>query len=301
MINAINNKDFLGDNLTQYENDSRIFLPKKTPVIIRVIGKSINTLSKNLKKPFDEFIINAMQETMKFLCEHIHGCKLAYTHPYEINLLLIDYDKANTTACFNNDLQKLVSVTASMATMKFNKVFSKSVDDFCKEKLQGPEPWKNLEDCDRKYINNLLQAASKGAFFESKAFALPQDEVNNYFTSRQTEFSFKSIMIVAQAHFKHEYIQNKTSIELQHMLYNKKCINYSDFPVHLKRGSCCIRERYFTPHEKGEDTYINPITGNPEPGMWKSRWIIEKETPIFSRNPEYINDFVYLLTDDTKN
>lgn len=92
-------KDELGDRMkSYYENRSKTFLVRRTPVIIRLDGKAFHTFTRGFNKPFDEAMCNAMQETMKYLCENIQGCVLGYTQSDEITLVLIDYQKLTTDA-----------------------------------------------------------------------------------------------------------------------------------------------------------------------------------------------------------
>ncbi len=63
--------------------------------------------------------MSAMQTTMQYLCENIQGCVLGYTQSDEITLILIDYQKLNSSAWFDYEVQKLCSISASMATMAF--------------------------------------------------------------------------------------------------------------------------------------------------------------------------------------
>lgn len=104
-------KDELGDRMkSYYENRSKTFLARRTPVIIRLDGKAFHTFTRGFNKPFDEAMCNAMQETMKYLCENIQGCVLGYTQSDEITLVLIDYQKLTTDAWFDYNVQKMCSV-----------------------------------------------------------------------------------------------------------------------------------------------------------------------------------------------
>ena len=60
---------------------------------------------------------------MKYLCENIQGCVFGYTQSDEITLILVDYKKLTSSAWFDYEVQKMCSIAASMATMKFNQVF----------------------------------------------------------------------------------------------------------------------------------------------------------------------------------
>lgn len=125
-----NNKDSLGDRMKGYENISRIYLTRRTPIIIRIDGKAFHSFTRGFARPFDDVLIKSMQDTAKYLCENIMGCKLAYTQSDEISLLLVDYEKIETQAWFDNNLQKIVSVAASMATMAFNKAFKDNIINY---------------------------------------------------------------------------------------------------------------------------------------------------------------------------
>lgn len=111
-------RDDLGDRMKDYyESRSKTRLTRRMPVIIRLDGKAFHTFTKGFKKPFDMIMVKAMQETMKYLCENIQGCVLGYTQSDEITLVLVDYNKLDTGAWFDYDVQKLCSVSASMATL----------------------------------------------------------------------------------------------------------------------------------------------------------------------------------------
>ena len=71
--------DSLGDRMKGYEGVSRNFLTRRVPAIIRLDGKAFHTFTKGMEKPFDPVLTQAMQETMKYLCENIQGCVLGYT------------------------------------------------------------------------------------------------------------------------------------------------------------------------------------------------------------------------------
>ena len=121
-------RDDLGDRMKDYyESRSKTRLTRRMPVIIRLDGKAFHTFTKGFKKPFDMIMVKAMQETMKYLCENIQGCVLGYTQSDEITLVLVDYNKLDTDAWFDYDVQKLCSVSASMATLIFNSRFQEQI------------------------------------------------------------------------------------------------------------------------------------------------------------------------------
>lgn len=118
--------DELGTRMkTNYEKIPQIKLMRRTPVAIRLDGRSFHTFTRGFKRPFDPILISSMQKTMKYLCENIQGCVLGYTQSDEITLILQDYKTHETEAWFNYEVQKMCSISASMATMAFNKEFTR--------------------------------------------------------------------------------------------------------------------------------------------------------------------------------
>lgn len=243
-------KDEFGNRMKGYENVFRQILPQRLPVIIRIDGAHFHTYTRGMTKPFDELLIKAFWETSKYLAQNIMGCKLIYHQSDEISILLTNYDKLTTQSWFENNLQKIVSVSASMATAKFNEVFKEYYQD------------KPL------------------ATFDSRAWALPHDEVTNYFLWRQQDATKNSVSMVAQANFDHKELQGLSGSQLQDKLFLEKGINWNDLPTWQKRGAC-ITKQFF---KKGEAT--------------RSMWDVDLNIPIFSQNREYINQYVYLSRDE---
>ncbi len=283
-----NNKDSLGDRMKGYENISRIYLTRRTPIIIRIDGKAFHSFTRGFAKPFDDILVKSMQNTAKYLCENIMGCKLAYTQSDEISLLLVDYEKLETQAWFDNNLQKMVSVAASMATMAFNKAFVENYYNFegnvaQEYEMEGRTEW---VDKSEPYFSIYKQAINKGAMFDARAFILPKEEVNNYFIWRQQDATRNSIQMVAQSNFSHKELQGKSCNILQDMLHEQKGINWNDYPTVYKRGSCIIKiEDGITQYDE-----VGNICGYTE----RTKWIVDKEIPIFTQDRDYINKYVML-------
>ena len=240
-------KDNLGDRMKEnYENRAKTKLLRKTPVIIRLDGKAFHTFTRGFKKPFDEILTLTMQRTMLALCKEVQGCVLGYTQSDEITLVLTDYTKLETSAWFDYDVQKICSISASIATLAFNKYFLKEVQNHY-ESIAG------LAEC------VYYQAWLKGAFFDARCFNVPKEEVTNCILWRQQDATRNSINAVGQAYFSHKELHGLNTNQIQDKLFNEKGINWNNLPIHLKRGSCCIKQE------------INEI----------STWVIDNYIPIF--------------------
>ncbi len=212
-----------------YENIPKIKLIRRTPVIIRLDGRSFHTFTKGFNKPFDDVLIKTMQETMKYLCENIQNCVFGYTQSDEISLALVDYKNLNSSAWFDYEVQKICSISASMTTMIFNKLFEKNLRNW------------NIDSY--KMYSIYTKASIKGAMFDSRCFNIPKEEVTNYFYWRQLDATRNSIQMLGQSQFSHKELQNKSCNMIQDMLLTKKDINWNNLPIYKKRGSACRRNK----------------------------------------------------------
>jgi len=195
-------KDDIGIRMKDYyESRNKCFLTRRTYTIIRIDGKAFHTYTRGLSRPFDDELMSDMDETAKFLCENIQGTKFAYVQSDEISLLLTDFDKLNTDAWFDGNTQKITSVSASLATGKFNQL-----------------------------------RPGKLAFFDSRVFTIPNPvEVENYFIWRQQDAVRNSIQSTAQSLYSDKELKNKNTMQMQEMCF-KKGVNWNDMLARYKRG-----------------------------------------------------------------
>lgn len=273
-------KTTLGDRMkNNYENVNRFYLTRRMPIVIRTDMKAGHTFTKGMKKPFDDIFVKTMQDTMKYLCENIQGCVLGYTQSDEISLVLVDYAELTTDAWFGNNLQKMCSVSASMATLAFNKAFTRNISKQSKRFYT-----EYLEEKDASYIETLESAMNKGAMFDSRVFTIPKEEVCNYMLWRQQDATRNSILSVGQANFSYKDLHGKSCNNIQDMLMTQKGINWNDYATTLKRGSCCIKV------DDGLTKYDE--AGNICGYTQRSKWIIDNEIPIFSQDRNYIERLI---------
>lgn len=209
--------DSLGDRMKSYEGVYSTKLPNRLPVIIRVDGRAFHTLTKKLGliKPFDACFIDIMNETAKYLCENISGAQMAYVQSDEISILIKNYTNLNTQPWFDNKIQKMVSLSASLATAKFNELIK------------------------IRYLNYSGNLPT----FDSRVFILPTSDVCNYFIWRQQDCTRNSIQVLARSMYSHKECDNKNTSQLQEMTFVKGC-NWNDLTVAEKRGRCIIKFDY---------------------------------------------------------
>lgn len=250
-------KDKLGDRMKSfYEDRTRYKLTRRTYTVIRVDGKAFHTYTKGLKRPFDEGLIDDMNETAAYLCKNIMGAKLAYVQSDEISVVITDFDDLSTEAWFDGNLQKMASVAASLATAKFNEL----------------RTLRMLRNADTNNAIHLIENF-KLAMFDARVFQIPyQEEVINYLIWRQQDATRNSISSVAQANFSTKELHGKKTNQMQDMLMLEKGVNWNDFTPRQKRGG--IIRKY---QVKNIDT-----------DTIRTKWKLDEETPIFTQDRKYL-------------
>lgn len=282
----------LAERMKGYEKRNRYYLQRRMPVILRLDMRAGHSFTKGFKRPFDEVFIKSMQNTAKYLCENIQNCKLSYQQSDEITLLLVDYDKLNTDCFFDYRVDKLCSIAASMATMAFNKAFSKNVEDFeqyyaTEHEING---WYGKGTPEYKMCQIYTKAVDKGAMFDARCFNIPKEEVTNLVYWRQLDASRNSIQMVGHANFSQKELQNKSCNDIQDMLMTQKGINWNDLLTYQKRGSCCVKNKIVI-----ETDSVMATAQLRDASKSENEWIIDADIPIFKgESREYIDRLVFV-------
>jgi tRNA(His) guanylyltransferase len=287
------NKDSLGDRMKSYYEDRfRLQLPRRTNILIRIDGKAFHTYTKGLNRPYDTDLMDDMNETTKFLCENIQGAKMGYVQSDEISILITDYDDIDTQGWFDYNLQKMCSISASLATAKFNELRQKRYFDYYKEMEYRP-----MDQADKRY--DPFYTKQKLAMFDARVFIIPfHEEVVNYFVWRQQDATRNSISMAAQSMFSHKELHKKSTDEMQEMMFSLKDVNWNDYPTRFKRGSAIIKEESVFMKKRPEfidDGKTYPIS---EENLVKRKKWEAVETPIFTQDRSFI--LKTFLEDKTK-
>jgi len=256
-------KDSLGDRMkTYYEDRTRIYLPRRTYTVIRIDGKAFHSYTKGLERPFDLGLIEDMNETTKFLCENIQGTKLGYVQSDEISIVLTDFDNLGTSAWFDNNIQKMVSIASSMTTAKFNQLrFQRGI---------------GIDELKPVKASTIIKQF-KLATFDARVFTIPtKTETINYFIWRQEDATRNSIQSVAQSLYSHKELHLKNTNQMQEMIYQKG-INWNEYDSGLKRGRLIVKEYYDLITNSGVTV--------------RSKWDVV-DTPIFKVSDDNLSMFI---------
>jgi tRNA(His) guanylyltransferase len=303
--------DKLGDRIKKnYEDRTRTLLPRRTYTLIRIDGKAFHTYTRGLKRPFDSDLMLDMDTTAAYLCKNIMGAKMAYVQSDEISLVLTDFDNIGSQAWFDNNVQKMASISASMATASFNAlrlsrvIQSPEIDSF--KHKNGLPVSKMFDDVKSDMLNDLGKQSM--AMFDARVFQIPElTEVCNYFIWRQQDATRNSISSVAQSLYSHKELEGKSSDEKQEMIFQKG-INWNDYTYREKRGGV-IAKAYYVDGVKSDviffgdnnTAYMRIMDANNQidlievgkDAVIRSKW--ERiETPIFTQNTLFLKELIPL-------
>lgn len=270
-------------NLTDYR-----LLPNGY-IMVMLDGRSFSKkIKNNFKRPFDETFINLMNETAKYVCEKVSGCKLAYVQSDEINLIL--YDDFEKDPFFGNRLCKLQSIIASIATSKFNQLaFIEVLKD---------------NNCHKDDVINMI-ANSSLYEFDCKVWNVPN--VNDAFASilyRQNDCIRNSKEAVAQNYFSHKTLHGNKTEEQIELVKEYFGVNwYNDFTRGEQYGRVIIRRKIkYSPsgenlstYERDEWNILEALPFNVEKNRTEMvKYLSNNENNLFKilvRNDECITQF----------
>ena len=209
-------QDDFGDRMKAYERieTDRHFMPL-LPVYARLDGRSFSKFTSTLDQPFDEEFSSAMIDTTRHLVEQTNAC-IGYTQSDEISLVWLQKDYGSELF-FGGKVQKLVSVLAGMATASFSYE-------------------------SRGYPALDKRVLEMKPHFDCRVFQLPSKvEAANAILWRERDAIKNGISKIAQEHFSHQELMNKSSAEKENMLMDIGvfCNGYKTYHT---RG-CFIQKR----------------------------------------------------------
>jgi len=241
--------DDLGDRMKSYEGIEcdRILIPR-LPIYARLDGKCFSSFTRNMKRPYDENMTQAMVKTTKYLVEETHAI-MGYTQSDEISLAWY-HPKPKTESWMGGKFHKLHSVLAALATAKFNFEMSAYIE------------------------------GEKYPVFDCRVFNLPTpDEVANAFLWRELDATKNAISMAASHYFSPRQLHGKDGKQKQEMLFKEHQINFNDYPPFFKRGTFVkrvVEERELT----AEELERNPEQHRTTKKVVRKK-IVEMDMPTF--------------------
>ena len=217
--------DDLGDRMKVYEAQEcgRRFLPM-LPVYARIDGRNFSGFTRDMERPYDIRMSDAMVETTKALVKETHA-RIGYVQSDEISLVWHG-ESYESGIFFDGKVAKMTSVLAGIATAHFMRAI--------------------------RQVGFGYEVVDRCPHFDCRVIQLPnRTEAANMFLWRELDATKNAISMAARAVYSHKALDHKNGAEMQEMLFEKG-INFNDYPAFFKRGTFVRRivvERTFTVEE----------------------------------------------------
>lgn len=209
----LNEKDSLGSRMKEYEAEYSFTVNKSEYFIIRLDGHNFSKFTKIFNYPYDELFRNAMVITCMQLMDEFNPV-FAYTQSDEITLGFIPCVE-NEERVYAGKIEKLISLTASFASMKLYKNLITTCNDYMLKKLYDSDCW-----------------------FDARIFALPNKaEFMNNLIWRQRDCERNSKLMLGYSHFSPKQLLNLSADEVVSKLLVEKLVNWYDKPDSFKYGT----------------------------------------------------------------
>jgi tRNA(His) guanylyltransferase len=242
----------LKDRVDSYQATSDYKLLARVPIIVVVNGRGFHKLTQLLDKPFCPKLAECLLSTTLRLCTEMEGALFAYQYNDEIVLVMRNDQTQDTEAWYDNRVQKICSISASIATMHFN-------------------------DCAREIGLDL----SGDPVFSSQVFAVPTvgeatntiiyKQQHNFHTSIQFACLFGLIKKYDNNSIK-EMLSGLTKDEKIDLLRQECQINFNDYPASFRRGAACYK--------------VPKLVD----GTTKYKWHFNSEPPIFTNDQSFLSN-----------
>lgn len=233
----------LGDKHKKYEAFTESVLMPWLPVVVRLDGRSFHTFTKGLKRPYDARMSEVMIETTKYLLDKT-GADIGYCQSDEITIAFSnEYGTGNEecTMMFSGRVQKIVSIFASIASVRFNQLIAEKI----------PE-------------KSHLMPVFDARVFQYPSLALAAET----FLWRETDATRNSLSMAVQSLYNHKDCMGAGFKKKHDMLYAKG-VNWNDYPAFFKRGTYVAKREFMMTLNKEELDKI-PVKFR-EPGKTYSR------------------------------
>jgi tRNA(His) guanylyltransferase len=229
----------LGDLHKFYESRVIDQLMPGLPVIVRLDGKAFHTFTKGMKRPYDIRMSEAMVETTKYLISQTQA-NIGYTQSDEITIAFRN-DDVNIPFMYSGRVQKLCSLFAAMASVKFNEIISKTM----------PE---------KAHVLPIMDA---------RVFQYPNlDLACETFLWRETDATRNSLTMAAHSEYSTKEL-HKVGFKQKHDMLHAKGVNWNDYPTFFKRGTYVAKRQVMK--QLSQEELLKIPEKFREPDKWFSR------------------------------
>lgn len=245
----------LSDRMKKYEEVTDFRLMPRSIAILRLDGVSFHTLTKklHLEKPYDAKFSSWMSQAALTLAGYMQGCMLGYTQSDEMTFIIRSDQSEDSSAWFDNRIQKIVSVSSGIVSSVFNKLLHAHLTTLGKKDDEIPV-----------------------ASFDARLHSVPSlTEAINNLVWRGRDCTKNSISGAAYYELSKKH-GRKTARKMldglnqerrQELLFSETGVNWNDYIPEFKRGIITFKK----------DTEIVTENGT----AIRRKWVVEA-APIFT-------------------
>ncbi len=244
----------LRERIESYDELTDIKLLRRVPVVIILNGRSFKKITSLLQKPFAPEFMELMCGTMIKLSQEIDGTIFSYTYNDSIVIIARNDQNYNTDAWFDNRVQKIVSASAAIATLEFNRLAK---------------------------TNNIQLFGDP--IFIARTFVVPNitEALNTLMAFQQSCYGsalgltcFYELLKKYDIETVQQTIANRSPQEKIELLFSECGIDFNMLPLTFIRGVACYRAAKVI--NIGGDEKI------------KNKLIVDLKLPLFSKDREFL-------------
>lgn len=240
--------------LENYASKSDLHLLEKLPVITILNGRNFSKVSALLDKPYSSELAQCFYAALASLAEEIGGACLGYSFNDEIVICSRNDQSLETVPWCNNNIQKIASIAASIATLSFNN-YAASLD---------------------------LNLMGEPVFYASSFIVPNLTEAINVFVGKQQQAFSMAVQSACFYELLKKYDRNDikemlagaTVDEKINLLLQECSIDFLKYPAAFRRGAVCYRSPKMVIFE-GKETI-------------KQKWALNTDLPIFTKEHSFL-------------
>lgn len=224
----------------------------RLPIVICINGRSFYKVTSLLDKPYSAKLAESFLSTTVRLCMEVEGALFAYQHNDEIVLISRNDQTQETSPWYDNRLQKICSITSSIATQHFNN-----------------------------FVSSTELNIMGDAFFTSQVFVVPNiTEAINTIVSKQQQNFHSSIQLACFYELLKKYDKNTIkemladlSVDEKIDLLRQECkIDFNEYAPSFRRGAACYK--------------VPKVVGD----TFKNKWVVNTDLPIFTKDQSFLSN-----------
>lgn len=243
----------LKDRIESYQNAYDFKILNRLPLIICINGRAFSKFTSLMEKPYCTKFAEGMLSATYKLCMEVEGTIFAYHHNDEIVMIVRNDQSLDTEPWYDNKIQKICSVTASIATIHLKNYIGSSELNFIGDPI-----------------------------FTSQVCAAPNiSEAINTIVYKQQQNFHTSIQFACYYELLKKYDKNTIKEMLSGLSVDEKIdlllqecnVNFNDYPHSFKRGAAC----YKVPKVISDD-------------LVKNKWFLNVNLPIFTKDQSFLSN-----------